>query len=280
MTRAESSYTGRSITFATMHGKEALAREPFLSVLGATVTAPHGLDTDQFGTFAGDIPRTLSPRVAARSKARLGMHIAGTTLGLASEGSFSSGFGPTVENMEILLFIDDDLGLELVEGSVGMSSLPGGRRVHSPEAALAFASAVGFPQQGVIVQGTIDNATTAYKNLARAEELEKTVRSLLVDQAHVVILPDYRAHKAPTRADTIRTLCNQMARRLATVCPECLAPGFGQVDVQRGVPCSLCGSATEVIAADIHGCARCDHRARVPRTHTAADPQWCNFCNP
>ena len=280
MTHPHTLYTGRSITFATMHGKEQLAEESFRSVLGATVTAPHGLDTDQFGTFAGDIPRTLSPHAAARTKARLGMQIAGTTLGLASEGSFSSGFSPIVENMEILLFIDDDRGLELVEGTIGTSPLPGGHRVHTAVAALAFASAVGFPEQGVVVQSTVDNHTTAYKNFTHLDELAQTVQTSLTEQATVVILPDYRAHKAPSRAETIRALCDQMARRLATPCPQCKTPGFGQVDVEHGVPCSQCRLPTRVIAADIHGCGRCDHRARVPRNQSTADPRWCDYCNP
>jgi len=280
MTLPRTPYTGRSITFATMHGKELLAHEAFRSVLGASVTAPSGLDTDQLGTFAGDIPRTLSPHATARTKARLGMQIAGTSLGLASEGSFSSGFGPLVEHMEILLFIDDNLGLELVEGTVCVSPIPGGRRVHTADTALTFASAVGFPEQGVIVQGTANNHTTAYKNFRQTTDLEETVTSLLIDQSTVVIMPDYRAHMAPSRADTIRALCDQMAQRLATACPQCQAPGFGQVGVEHGVPCSLCWSATRVIAADIHGCGRCSHQARVPRNHTLADPQWCDDCNP
>lgn len=280
MTPHATAYTGRVITFATMHGKEHLAHDVFRTVLGATVTAPDGLDTDQFGSFTGEIPRTLSPRAAARAKARRGMQITGNTLGLSSEGSFSSGFGPIVENMEILLFIDDNLGLELVEGTVGVSPLPGGRPVHSVEEALTFASRVGFPEQGLIVHGTADGRMTAHKNLTRIEEVVETVDALLIDQASVVILPDYRAHKAPTRAQTIRTLCDRMARRLDSPCPHCQAPGFGHVDVELGTPCSLCGSATAVIAADIHGCGRCEHHTRIPREHTTADPRWCDDCNP
>lgn len=67
MTRPPTRYPGSHITFATMHGKEHLARDAFYDVLGTTVTAPRGLDTDQFGTFAGDIPRkwsAASPRNA------------------------------------------------------------------------------------------------------------------------------------------------------------------------------------------------------------------------
>ncbi|MEC5152555.1 hypothetical protein [Cryobacterium sp. GrIS_2_6] len=114
MTRPRTAYIGRAITFATMHGKELLAHDAFQNLLGATGTAATGIDTDQFGTFAGDIPRPLSPRDSARAKAQLGMQIAGTGLGLASEGTFTSGFGLIVENIELLVFIDNTLGLEIV----------------------------------------------------------------------------------------------------------------------------------------------------------------------
>ncbi|TFD04620.1 DUF6671 family protein [Cryobacterium sp. TMT1-66-1] len=279
MTPRPTHYKDRHITFATMHGKEHLARDAFRDVLGATVTAPEGLDTDQFGTFAGDILRTLTPRAAARAKARLGMQMASSTLGLASEGSFSATFGP-VEHMEILLFIDDDLGLELIEGTRTTSPIPGGHTITAAPQARRYGEALGFPAQGVIVQSTKAALTTAHKNITNLDQLEQTVQAMLKNGSTVIVLPDYRAHHAPSRADTIRTLCAQMAQRLATECPTCQTPGFGQVDVEHGLPCSQCGSPTRVIAADIHACGKCDHRTRVPRDNTRADPTWCDYCNP
>ena len=76
MTPTPNPYRGAVIAFATMHGKEQLARGPFRTILGAAVLAPAGIDTDQFGSFAGDIPRTLTPQQAARSKALLGLRAA------------------------------------------------------------------------------------------------------------------------------------------------------------------------------------------------------------
>jgi len=280
MTRPATPYLGSQITFATMHGKEHLAHETFRDVLGATVTAAPGLDTDRFGTFAGDIPRILSPRNAARAKARLGMQSASTPLGLASEGSFSTSFGPLVEQMEILLFIDDDLGLELIEGTLTTSALPGGRIITSPTQARDFAQALGFPAQGVILQSKQDGRITAHKSFTHLDQLHRTAETLLADGSTVIVLPDYRAHRSPSRADTIRTLCAQMANRLATECPNCRTPGFGQVDVEHGLPCSHCGAATQVIAADIHGCGKCPHQTRSPRPQTRADPTCCDYCNP
>lgn len=273
-------YDGAAVTFATMHGKELLASTAFREILGATVTAPPDLDTDQFGTFAGDIPRTLAPLAAARVKARLGMRMTGAAFGLASEGSFGSGLGYLVENREILVFIDEGRGLEVVEAAMNTSPLPGARSIRSAPDALAFASSVGFPNQGVIVQSTLERQTTAHKTITRLADLESIVTKLLQDDASVTILPDYRAHKSPSRASIIRVLSERMARRLRTTCPACEAPGYGQVDIERGVPCSLCGGATQVIAADICGCALCEHRTRIARDLTLADPRWCDYCNP
>lgn len=273
-------YSGREITFATMHGKEQLAEPAFHEILGAAVTAPIGIDTDQFGTFAGDIPRTLSPRTAALAKAHLGMQLASTTLGLASEGSFSSGLWPVVENLELVVFIDGDLGLEIVETTLGMSLLPSGGPVHELAAALAFAKAVGFPHQGVILQHVTDGISVADKNHANFDELERAVERLLETSSSLAIMPDYRAHRAPSRAETIRSLCTRMAHRLAVTCPRCDTPGFGRVEVEHGVACALCGLATTAIAADVHGCGKCDHHQRVPRELTSVDPRWCDNCNP
>lgn len=280
MTDAATRYAGRSITFATMHGKERIAQQSFRDALGAIVTAAPGLDTDQLGTFAGDIPRTLSPQDAARAKIRLGLQITDRTLGLASEGSFGSGFAPLVEHLEILMFIDDDLGIELVEGAINTSPLPGGRRVNTPDDALRFAVGAGFPEQGVIVQGFDTDRPAIMKNLATVDDLEESVKALLAGGSEVVILPDYRAHRAPSREAVIRTLCRRMAARLATPCPICNTPGFGQVDVEHGLPCAFCGAPTRVIAADLLGCGRCPHQLRVSRSEITADPRWCDHCNP
>jgi hypothetical protein len=279
MTPHYAGYRGRAISFATMHGKELLAREAFQRILGADVTAPEYLDTDQFGTFAGDIPRTLAPVAAARAKARLGMQITGTRLGLASEGSFSAGLA-TIESRELLVFIDDELGFELVEKLVGMSPIPGGRKVSAVETALDFATTAGFPTQGVIIQARAAGRMTAHKSLADLPDLERTVTALLASGAELTILPDYRAHRSPTRAESIRDLCTRLAERLATTCPTCAVPGFGQLGVERGVPCAQCGLPTQLVAAHIVGCQLCGHRERHPRDATSADPQWCDFCNP
>lgn len=279
MTRVPSAYAGHTIVFATMHGKERLAAEVFADRLGAAVIAPDHLDTDQLGTFAGDIPRTLSPRMAATVKARLGMQITGLSCALASEGSFRSTL-IGVDTTEILLFLDEDRGLELVEKSSGSSTLPAARRVETVGDALAYAATTGFPEQGVLVHARRGARVVTHKTIGSTAALGELVDHGLAKGMTLTLLPDHRAHRSPARAERIRVLCDRMARRLATPCPTCASPGYGPVDVERGLPCSLCGSPTALVAADVDGCGSCARRDRRPRAERSADPSFCDRCNP
>lgn len=274
-------YSGALVAFATMHGKERLARQPFLDILGADVVAPPDLDTDQFGTFSGEIARTLSPRAAARTKARLGMQVSGTPYGLSSEGSFNSGLGFLVEHHEVLIFIDETRGLDLVVGSITPSPLPPGRSITSMDEALPYATAVGYPEQGLLIRGGAAGEEVR-KNLDTYDVLSDALGELLrlSGGGPVTIAPDYRAHRCPSRAEVIATLAQTMARRLTMTCPLCHAPGFGQVTIERGLRCADCGQPTHVIAADISGCGLCPHTVRIPRPAQHASPRWCDFCNP
>ena len=48
-----------------------------------------------------------------------------------------------------------------------------------------------------------------------------------------------------------------------------------------GLPCGLCGEATQDAVAEIFACVQCDHQHVRELTHErAADPAHCDFCNP
>ena len=72
---------------ATRHGKgPAFARA--LSPLGMEVVLADAVDTDAFGTFSGERPRTLSALDTAQAKARAALGSGSWALGLASEGTY------------------------------------------------------------------------------------------------------------------------------------------------------------------------------------------------
>ncbi len=80
-------YAGRRVCLTTLHGKERVLARPFFHGLGAELVVC-GCDTDQLGTFSGEIERAADPLSTCVRKAALGLEASGLRLGLASEGSF------------------------------------------------------------------------------------------------------------------------------------------------------------------------------------------------
>jgi hypothetical protein len=106
------SFTGRTLVLATMHGKESVILPPLEARLGVRGVVAPGLNTDQFGTFTGEIPREGSPLEAARRKVLAALDATGARLGVASEGSF--GPHPAIPflaaDVELLLLVDRTTG--------------------------------------------------------------------------------------------------------------------------------------------------------------------------
>jgi hypothetical protein len=109
-------FEGQSIALLTQHGKEAAIAPVLEPVLGCRVLRVDGFDTDTLGTFTRERPRPGSQIDAARRKARIGIERSGLPIGLASEGSFGPDpfSGLFTWNLELLLLIDDRLGIEVV----------------------------------------------------------------------------------------------------------------------------------------------------------------------
>lgn len=276
-------YAGAVIAMGTMHRKEEQVAPAFAQELGARVIAPAGIDTDQFGTFTGDVSRTLTPLEAATAKARLAMRVAGVHYGLASEASYDAWFGTLPMHEEILLFVDDTRDIRVVEG-VNVCGAPGAPRlVDGAEEAMAAARGYGFPSQGVAVKATVADRLRVFgKGITDPAELTATVTAAVAtaDGGRAWLEPDLRAHHNPSRRQVIADLARRLARRLATPCPGCACPGYGKVAAREGLPCQACGCPTGLIAADIHGCAACEHRHTVARSGPPAEPRFCPRCNP
>jgi hypothetical protein len=107
-----------------MHRKEEAITPPFQTILGVDVAAVPGLDTDELGTFSGEIARVGTMGEVAIRKARLGMSAARIPLGLASEGTF--GPHPIIPflngGMELLMFVDDERCITVSESLVAKAT--------------------------------------------------------------------------------------------------------------------------------------------------------------
>lgn len=280
-----SPYFGCPIAVGTKHGKQAPLEPAFRNILGAVLRTPAGLDTDQFGTFTGEPPRTGTAVEAARAKARLAMRVTGLAHGVASEASYGPLPGSGLPgHEEILLFCDDLRGIEILEG-FRTPSLPGGSHLvehcgHVPDSLIA-----GLPGQALIVRPhdpLPGMASAAIKGITDTTALRRAVESASSRSADglAAVEPDLRAQHNPSRRLILERLGVTLAYRLATRCPACRTPGFGRIATESGLPCQACATPTSAVKNQIHGCASCAHRVLRSVTESLADPADCPNCNP
>ena len=149
-----------------------------------------------------------------------------------------------------------------------------------------FLERTGFPDHGLIVRPNAKSAEN--RNLQKGIRSLADLRDAIGECGKVSpdgkarVETDMRAHMNPTRMRAIEQLSGKLVDRLATPCPSCTSPGFGQIDAKSGLPCMACGAPTELLAIEVFGCPACDHTERRPRADgiAAADPGQCPFCNP
>ena len=260
-------YLGRSVALLTQHGKEKVVAPSLEAALGCKVSHVSGYDTDLLGTFTRDIPRAGNQIEAARQKARLGMQLSGLPLGLASEGSFGSDpmVGMFPWNVEFLVFIDDQAGLELVGLAQGKAN-----HVHVLTGdwaqARAFAEQAGFPAHHLVVRPEGENDPRIKKGIGAGAELEEAFAWARAQSAsgRVFLETDLRAHANPTRMEMIRLAAEDLVKKLWSPCPARGALGFWLVEHIAGLPCGDCGAPTR------------ETRERTDREY--ADAGLCDDC--
>lgn len=104
-------YRNSAVALLTRHRKAAQVA-PALAPLGLQVIETTAFDTNQLGSFSGEIARQQSARDCAREKARRACALTGLRLGIGSEGSFGGGPFPGLLNWdhELLLLHDAQTG--------------------------------------------------------------------------------------------------------------------------------------------------------------------------
>lgn len=278
-------FAGRVAVLATMHRKERAIAPLLESSLGVEVAVPPAFDTDRFGTFTGDVQRPADQRTTARLKAEAVLDCTGETLAIASEGSF----GPHPQmpfvpcDREIVLLLDRQHQLEIVGEVLSADTNYRSQTVRDPEAALAFATAIGFPHHGVVVKAEeVDGVRV--KGITETEGLLAAVEQALAQspRRQARLETDMRALYNPTRMGVIAQATKALVQAIAQVCPDCNCPGFGPIQSFPGLPCSACGTPTLLTLSLLYRCQRCQYEQRRPGDHglMAADPGQCPYCNP
>ncbi len=277
-------YAGRCVAFLTQHGKERVVAPVLEASSGCRVERVAGYDTDQLGTFTRDIPRFGTQLDAARKKARIGMSLAKSPLGLASEGSFGPDpfAGMFSWNVEVLTFIDDELGIEVCGVFQGPGG--GGHLLAADWTAVeAFARKADFPAQQLVLRPDGENDPRIRKGIDGWPVLRAAFAwaHRLSASGKVFAEFDLRAHAHPGRMKNIRRAAEDLAVKLHSCCPACGAPGYALVERVAGLPCADCGAPTREPRADVWGCVRCAQRETRERSDAiAADPGRCDWCNP
>jgi hypothetical protein len=274
-------YNSKTAVLTSKHQKLDLLRPSLESATGLSLIE-QAMDTDQLGTFSGEIERLGSPLEVAIKKAQLGMIATGLPLGVASEGSI----GPdplvpfVISNIETLVFVDQELGIVISETFRSLDIASGTTQALPGQDLTEYLIKVGFPEQRVIVKSASGGVE---KGLGSISSLEQAIEklSLHAHESKVSLEPDYRAMHCPTRRVNIAHAAKALALRVASLCPECNAPGWGKKDFLRGLRCSDCGSDhPDAIAQELKTCVRCDFVQPGMVLAESLDPSKCFSCNP
>lgn len=272
---------------ATMHGKERVIAPVLGRFLQMEVETIIGLDTDRFGTFTREVPRIGSAVDTARAKIAAAFELRpDARIGLASEGSFGPHpFLPFVPcGSELVMLVDRDRGLELQGHFTDSRPNFVQLAVTATSEAMAFAAQRGFPEQGIIVMGCVEDQPAPERGLFKAigdwAELEKVLGSLIGRDSSAFLETDMRAHRNPRPRRAIRRATLDLVRASCSLCPSCGRPGFVITDLVPGVPCSWCGEPTDEIKARVFSCSGCGHREERATGVSEASPGQCARCNP
>ena len=276
-------YENIKISLLTKHKKEKAIAPKFLKMLDAEIIHTDTFDTDELGTFTRDKARYGNQLDAARRKARIGMEITGLKYGIASEGSFISDpfIGLLPWNHEIIIFIDDILGIEII-GSSKSAAVSRQSKIRNWKELAKFARLNKFPTHHLVLRPDDENHPLFQKGISNRIILEESFNQAmkLSKTKKVYVEHDLRAHANPTRMKNIANATTDLIHKLKSLCPNCHSPGFQITKVKSGLPCAICDMETRETFEKIFTCNTCDYEKSEFVKKEKADPAKCDFCNP
>lgn len=265
------------VLLVSKHHKERIIA-PLLASIGIQVEVIQHFDTDQFGTFAGEIPRVEGPKVTVKEKCLQGLIHSGQRIGIASEGSFGAHpMIPFVEaNEEWLCYIDLDRQIEIYAKSLSTEITHDLISSKDKEQLKVFLSKNDFPQQGMVFKDLTQN-----KIIQKGIQDEKTLYKLVSQYSNWQIETDLRAHQNPLRQKNIASATQDLIKRLTSLCPQCAHPDFSIKGFSGQLDCEWCGQPTTSYRNQIYACDQCQHSIEIMRNDKKLeDPQYCQNCNP
>ena len=275
-------FEGRTLLIATKHKKEQVIA-PILESLGL-VCEVSTLDTDEFGTFSGEVERSDDPIATARKKCLAALENTEYDLAVASEGSFGQHplifFAPADD--EFLFFLDKKQSLEIIVRELSTETNFNGKKVSSQRELDEFARGALFPSHALILRKRENDTTEVTKGITNWQQLHQVYQELNAEGSDVYVETDMRAMFNPTRMKVIEKATQKLLEKIQSACPECTAPGFGIVDRKKGLPCEVCHFPTQSTLSYLYVCQKCTYSTeeKYPNGKTVEEPQFCDVCNP
>ncbi|MBK9737462.1 MAG: hypothetical protein IPO92_21925 [Saprospiraceae bacterium] len=277
-------FNGRRLLISTKHQKEKVIAPILEKELGVKCVVATDFDTDELGTFTGEVERKDDPTSTARNKCIQAMGLTGCDLAIASEGSF--GPHPSLfyipADDEILLFLDRKNNVEIVVRELSTETNFHGADVKNESELRAFANGAQFPSHGLICRKSKDDFTDIVKGITDWTTLTKTYHHFLNQYESFYVETDMRAMYNPSRMKVIGIAAQKLADKIKTLCPICHWPGFGITDAKAGLPCEFCNFPTRSVLSYMYSCQKCGHSKEemFPNGKISQDAMYCDMCNP
>ena len=267
-----------------MHGKEHVMRPLIKLYLDLEVESEITINTDEFGTFTGEVERLADPITTLRNKILAGLQTSGLTIGLGNEGSF----GPHPEtpfvtsDQEIVMLIDLENNIEIFEVITSTHTNHAQKEINSDKDLVDFAAQINFTNHALILKQVKDGKImNIRKGILGWELLYTMMLQLSSSETRLIAETDMRAHLNPTRMKVIQQATESLLKKLINTCPECQWPGFTCVETKRGLKCSQCGVPTRLTLSKVYTCKSCNYTdERFYTEGQQAEPQYCDHCNP
>lgn len=277
-------FRGRNLLIATKHEKEKVIAPILEKELGVKCAISSGFDTDELGTFSGEIERKDDPITTSKNKCQIAMELSNCDMAIASEGSFgphpSLFFVPADD--EFLLFMDRKNDLEIIVREISTETNFNSAEIKSETELKDFANAAQFPSHGLILRKNKNDYAEIKKGITDWDTLLEAYRYFSKTDGLAYVETDMRAMYNPTRMKVIKKAAQKLADKINSQCPECKTPGFGITDSKQGLPCELCKFPTRSTLSYIYACQKCNFQKEVkyPNGKTKEDPMYCDICNP
>jgi hypothetical protein len=277
-------FQNRKLIIATKHKKETVIAPILEKELGVICIVEEAFDTDELGTFTGEIERELDPIATVKEKCLRAMRLSNCDLGVASEGSFGPHPSMYFVNAddEFLIFIDSKNNIEVVVRELSTLTNFNGKEIQTQQELLKFAMQTNFPTHGLILRKSKNENADIHKGLNDFKKLISTFEQLITKYNTVYAETDMRAMYNPTRMSVIQKVTEKLAEKIKCTCPKCAMPGFGITDAKPGLACSWCGSPTKSILSYLYACQHCkfSKEEMYPNKKLTEDPTYCDYCNP